>query len=171
MRWFVVGRSPPLACRPSSVAHAQPPGPGLPEQAPSVHTSSTPVAATGASAPPGDSKSPPSQATCAQRRPTATISCPGATAVAHTEQDVAYLAMTGTGQAYEAGAPGPWHEAVACRAQPASAAGPPGAARFALASDLAHATVLGRHPVLCLTPPSGRAVAPNSRPVQSIPCY
>src|SRR3954463_384301 len=45
MRWLVVRASPPLSCRPSFVAHAQPPGPGLPEHAPSVHTSSAPSTA------------------------------------------------------------------------------------------------------------------------------
>src|SRR3954468_23346440 len=42
MRWLVVAGSPPLPWRPSLVAQAQPPGPGLPEQAPSVHTSRAP---------------------------------------------------------------------------------------------------------------------------------
>ena len=41
----MVGVAPPLPLRPSRVAHAQPPGPGLPEHAPSVHTSSAPSTA------------------------------------------------------------------------------------------------------------------------------
>ena len=36
IRWFVVCASAPLLQRPSGTAHAQPPGPGLPKQAPSV---------------------------------------------------------------------------------------------------------------------------------------
>ena len=36
MRWFVVWGSAPLACAPSGTAHAHPPGPGFPRQAPSV---------------------------------------------------------------------------------------------------------------------------------------
>jgi hypothetical protein len=39
MRWLVVGRSPPETTRsssPSMMIAAQPPGPGLPLQAPSV---------------------------------------------------------------------------------------------------------------------------------------
>ena len=38
IRWLVVCRSAPLANGPSGTAHAQPPGPGLPEHAPSVYT-------------------------------------------------------------------------------------------------------------------------------------
>jgi hypothetical protein len=38
MRWFVVCLSAPEAKGPSSTAQAQPPGPGFPEQAPSVYT-------------------------------------------------------------------------------------------------------------------------------------
>src|SRR5258705_12206509 len=37
MRWLVLCASAPDAYAPSGMAHAQPPGPGLPEQAPSVH--------------------------------------------------------------------------------------------------------------------------------------
>src|SRR5689334_11969298 len=44
MRWLVVRGAPPLPVRPSRVAQAQPPGPGLPEQAPSVHTCRAPSA-------------------------------------------------------------------------------------------------------------------------------
>jgi hypothetical protein len=36
MRWLVVRAAAPLAYRPWGTAHAQPPGPGFPEQAPSV---------------------------------------------------------------------------------------------------------------------------------------
>src|SRR3712207_4384234 len=38
MRWFVVRGSDPEANAPPGIAQAQPPGPGLPEQAPSVKT-------------------------------------------------------------------------------------------------------------------------------------
>src|SRR3954451_21274759 len=44
IRWFVVAAAAPLAYRPPGTAHAQPPGPGFPTQAPSVYTS---VASTG----------------------------------------------------------------------------------------------------------------------------
>ena len=39
MRWFVDCASKPEAYRPPGTAQAQPPGPGFPEQAPSVYTS------------------------------------------------------------------------------------------------------------------------------------
>ena len=38
MSWLVVAPSKPLAHRPPGIAQAQPPGPGFPEQAPSVYT-------------------------------------------------------------------------------------------------------------------------------------
>jgi hypothetical protein len=41
MRWLVVCGSAPLAYGPSGTAHAHPPGPGFPLQAPSVYTSRT----------------------------------------------------------------------------------------------------------------------------------
>jgi hypothetical protein len=43
MRWLVLLASQPEAKAPSGTAHAQPPGPGLPEHAPSVHTLVTPL--------------------------------------------------------------------------------------------------------------------------------
>ena len=99
MRWLVVAGSPPLSCRPSRVAHAQPPGPGLPEQAPSVHTSSAPSAA-GAGAAGGATGraagAAPAQAACAQPLPDFAISSPGRIPDAHTAQLVAYFAVIGT---------------------------------------------------------------------------
>src|SRR3954467_15179950 len=116
MRWLVVRASPPLSCRPSFVAHAQPPGPGLPEHAPSVHTSSAPStagmsgrgaervgrAATGfgrarsgcaepGGAAPGGAAS--THAPCAQPLPDFPISSPGRTGEAQTAHVVAYLAV------------------------------------------------------------------------------
>src|SRR5437899_3139262 len=38
MRWLVEDASNPQAQRPPGIAHAHPPGPGFPEQAPSVYT-------------------------------------------------------------------------------------------------------------------------------------
>src|SRR5687767_1946000 len=38
MRWLVLTASTPEAHRPPGTAHAQPPGPGFPTQAPSVYT-------------------------------------------------------------------------------------------------------------------------------------
>jgi hypothetical protein len=112
MRWLVVGFSPPLPCRPSRVAHAQPPGPGLPEHAPSVHTSSAPSAAgmsgrwvvrfgraddapgaAVAAAPPASGVA---QAACAQAVPDRPISSPGLMRDEQTLQVVAYLAVIGT---------------------------------------------------------------------------
>ncbi|GAA4916713.1 hypothetical protein GCM10023204_23730 [Actinomycetospora succinea] len=109
MRWLVVPGSPPLSCRPSRVAQAQPPGPGLPEHAPSVHTSSAPSAA-GMSGRGGfvafvafadlvraaPDPAEPAQAACAQRSPERAISSPGETAEAQTPHVVAYLAVIGT---------------------------------------------------------------------------
>ena len=43
MRWLVLGSSRPEANVVSSSAQAQPPGPGLPEQAPSVQTETAPA--------------------------------------------------------------------------------------------------------------------------------
>src|SRR3954454_10116993 len=114
MRWLVVRASPPLSCRPSFVAHAQPPGPGWPEHAPSVHTSSAPStagmsgrgaervgrAATGLGfadpdgADPGGADS--AHAPCAQPLPDFPISSPGRTGEAQTAHVVAYLAVIGT---------------------------------------------------------------------------
>src|SRR3954454_14797308 len=114
MRWLVVRASPPLSCRPSFVAHAQPPGPGWPEHAPSVHTSSAPStagmsgrgaerggrAATGLGcadpdgADPGGADS--AHAPCAQPLPDFPISSPGRTGEAQTAQVVAYLAVIDT---------------------------------------------------------------------------
>src|SRR5829696_4957933 len=82
IRWFVVWGDPPESCLPSWVAQAHPPGPGLPEQAPSVQTER---AATGSGIGGGDwlvgSNSPGGQLTCAQRRdaaaPVSVISSPG----------------------------------------------------------------------------------------------
>ena len=94
IRWLVVAGAPPLAWRPSLVAQAQPPGPGLPEQAPSVHTSRTPAGASwtpagaGAAAPSG------AQEACAHRRPVFEISSPGLMPDEHTPQDAGYLAMS-----------------------------------------------------------------------------
>src|SRR4051812_38864838 len=102
MRWLVVPASPPLACRPSRVAQAQPPGPGLPEHAPSVHTSSAPSAAgmsgRGAFAGVallavvgvGLAPDAPAQAACAHRSPARAMSSPGWTAEPQTPQVVAY---------------------------------------------------------------------------------
>jgi hypothetical protein len=107
----VVAASPPLARRPSRVAQAHPPGPGLPEHAPSVHTSSAPSAAgisgrgafallfvavrsAGAAARVPDD---PAHAACAQRSPARAISSPGWTADPQTPQVVAYFAVIGTG--------------------------------------------------------------------------
>ncbi|GAA1195628.1 hypothetical protein GCM10009608_33810 [Pseudonocardia alaniniphila] len=108
MRWLVVGVSPPLPCRPSRVAQAQPPGPGLPEHAPSVHTSSAPSAAgisgrwvvrfgrfavvLGAE----PAASGVAQAACAQAAPDRPISSPGLMRDEQTLHVVAYLAVIGT---------------------------------------------------------------------------
>src|SRR4051794_27304901 len=110
MRWLVGAGPPPLACRPSRVAQAQPPGPGLPEHAPSVHTSRAPSAAgmsgRGAlagflAAPPPEGAGPgpdeSAHAACAQRSPARAMSAPGRTADAQTPQVVAYFAVIGTG--------------------------------------------------------------------------
>src|SRR4051812_10222477 len=107
MRWLVVAASPPLACRPSRVAQAQPPGPGLPEHAPSVHTSSAPSAAgmSGRWAFAGLARlvvvgaglAPDAQAACAHRSPARAMPSPGWTAEPQTPQVVAYFAVIGTG--------------------------------------------------------------------------
>ena len=47
MRWLVVAGSNPLAHRPPGTAQAHPPGPGFPEQAPSVNTVVASVTPTG----------------------------------------------------------------------------------------------------------------------------
>src|SRR4051794_10524363 len=113
MRWLVEGASPPLSWRPSRVAHAQPPGPGLPEQAPSVQTSRAPSGA-GMSARRGLADFaaglafaaplpaagcwglPAAQATCAQVSPDLAISSPGWMRDEQTPQVVAYFAVIGT---------------------------------------------------------------------------
>src|SRR6195952_5735246 len=116
MRWFVVPGSPPLPCRPSRVAHAQPPGPGLPEHAPSVHTSRAPstagmsgrdgffafaapafVVAALPEPVPEPAAAVPAHAACAQRSPARAMSSPGWTGDAQTPQVVAYFAVIGTG--------------------------------------------------------------------------
>src|SRR5436190_22377226 len=90
MRWFVVAGSPPLSCRPSRVAHAQPPGPGLPEHAPSVQTSRTPGGTAWLAASPDDASpddavdvpaavAPVGQTTCAHPEPDFLICSPGST--------------------------------------------------------------------------------------------
>src|SRR5690349_11105205 len=99
MRWLVVAGSPPLSCRPSRVAHAQPPGPGLPAQAPSVHTSSGPPGA-GSCAVGRVTAAPCAQAACAQLLPDFAISSPGAIPDAHTAQRVAYFAVIATREPY-----------------------------------------------------------------------
>src|SRR3954463_16162263 len=108
MRWLVVAASPPLACRPSRVAQAQPPGPGLPEHAPSVHTSRAPSTAgmsgregffafAAVGEPFAGVPEPEAHAACAHRSPARAISSPGFTGEAQTPQVVAYLAVIGTG--------------------------------------------------------------------------
>src|SRR6187431_685099 len=103
MRWLVVCASPPLSWRPSFVAQAQPPGPGLPEQAPSAHTSSAPSAAgmsgrgaDRAGRATGASVADPAHGSCAQPPPDFRISSPGRIPEAQTAQVVAYLAVIGT---------------------------------------------------------------------------
>jgi hypothetical protein len=118
IRWLVVDGSAPVPCRPSCVAHAQPPGPGLPEHAPSVQTSRAPAAAgigsgrvrvrvacaTAGAAPAfvagaavGSCSVPaPAHVTCAQRCPALAISVPGLIGAEQTPQVVAYLAVSGT---------------------------------------------------------------------------
>src|SRR5215212_9494842 len=120
MRWLVVRASPPLSCRPSFVAHAQPPGPGLPEHAPSVHTSSAPSTADmsgrgaervgraatglGCTDPDGADSAHP---TCAHPLPDFAISSPGRTGEAQTAQVVAYLAVIGTRRTLSTASGGP----------------------------------------------------------------
>jgi hypothetical protein len=105
IRWFVVAGDPPLSCRPSSVAHAQPPGPGLPEQAPSVQTSSAPSAAGIAAgtvrraddvAALASGNVSGAHVRCAQRRPTLSISCPGRIGPEQTSHVAGYFAVSAT---------------------------------------------------------------------------